>query len=375
MRIVLAPDSFKGSLPAAEFCRVAAAAIQDLRPDAEVISLPMADGGEGTAAALLAARPVAGEWVPVRVTGPTFRSVGAGYAWFPGDATAVVEMAAASGLPLVPPAERDPLATTTYGTGELLRAAQARGARRILLAVGGSATVDGGIGAAAALGWQFEDADGRAVPPTGGGLERLRRIVPPAAMAPFPPVEVLCDVNNPLTGPDGAAAVYGPQKGATPEMVARLDRGLARLAACVRDQLGVEIETPPGAGAAGGLAAGAMAFLRGRLVPGIRTLLEEAGFDAAIGGADWVVTGEGRLDAQSLCGKVVSGVAAAAARRGVPVVVFAGRVALDAAAVRQAGLAGAHAIAPDDLPTEEAMVQAPKLLDRAVRAWIEGLGK
>ena len=370
MKLVLAPDSFKGSLSAAEFCRIAAEAVRRARPDAEVVARPLADGGEGTAAALLAAR--AGAWVTARVTGPDFQPLDAGYAWFSEDRTALVEMAAASGLTLIPPDRRNPMETTTLGTGELILRAAERGPRRLLLAVGGSATVDGGIGAAAALGWRFEDAEGRAVPPTGGGLERLRRIAPPAAPK-LPPVDVLCDVNNPLTGPEGAAAVYGPQKGATPEMVERLDRGLVRLAALVRSRLGIEIERVPGAGAAGGLAAGAMAFLAARLVPGIRTMLDVVRFDEALDGADFVVTGEGSLDAQSLRGKVVSGVVAAARHHRIPVVVFAGRVGLDPESWRAAGLADAHAIAPHGMPLGEAIRRAAELLDRSVGDWVASL--
>ena len=312
-KIVIAMDSFKGSLTAVEACAAVARGILGVRPDVEIIERPMADGGEGTARTLIAA--AGGEWVEERVMGPLPEmKVDAGYAWLPtAGPRALVEMAQASGLALLTEDQLDPLQTTTYGTGELLRTAVGRGAERLWLAVGGSATVDGGVGAAMALGWTFHDRAGRNIGHGGGELERIVSITPPTQID-LPPVEVLCDVDNPLCGPRGAAAVFGPQKGATPEMVERLDSGLAHLADVVERDLGRELRDLAGAGAAGGLAAGAVAFMNATLVSGIEAMIEASKIEEDLVAADWVVTGEGRLDEQSLYGKVVSGISNLAGR-------------------------------------------------------------
>jgi glycerate kinase len=235
MKIVVAMDSFKGSLTAERACTVIAESIAVLAPQAEIITKPMADGGEGTAQAMLAAGN--GQWITKAVTGPLpDRRVRAGLAWFAGERMAVVEMAAASGLGLLAPQEKNPLKTTTYGTGQLIQAAMDYGARRILLAVGGSATVDGGTGAAAAVGWKFLGKDGKQVGLGGGPLLQIERIIPPVHINRVP-IEVLCDVDNPLCGDQGAAKVYGPQKGATKEMVEALEAGLEHLAGLMQTQL------------------------------------------------------------------------------------------------------------------------------------------
>lgn len=366
MKGVVALDSFKGSLSAARACDIVARRLRAALPGSAWEARPMADGGEGTAETILNAGR--GVWVGHRVMGPLpDRAVDARLAWLESPGTAVVEMASASGLTLISPRERNPLKTTTRGTGELVEVAIRKGARRVLLAVGGSATVDGGVGAAMALGWEFLDEHGDPVGLGGGELERIRTIRPPAAWSP-PPVEVLCDVGNPLLGPDGAARVFGPQKGATPEMVERLEAGLANLARRVREQAGVDISTLSGGGAAGGLAAGAVAFLNARLVSGARVVMEATGLADAIAGADWVITGEGRFDETSLRGKVVSGVAEAARVRGVPVAVLAGRVALSEEAWRPAGIEAAVACAPPGMGSHEAMARAEELLDAAAGA-------
>lgn len=325
MRIVLALDSFKGMMSAPEACRQAAAGFRNAHPDWEIVELPMADGGEGTAAAL--AESANGTMVEVEnVAGPLpGQRVTAQYAWLAHSRTAVVEMAAASGLPLLRDDQKDPMVTTTYGTGELIRHALDRGAERILLTLGGSATVDGGTGCAAALGWRFLDANGDALRPCGGNLAKIAAVHPPEGLE-LPPVEALCDVTNPLCGPNGAAAVYGPQKGANPEMVKALDCGLRTIADRVREQLGVDVADVPGAGAAGGFGAGAVAFLGATLVRGIEAVSTACDLEAALADADWVVTGEGRFDGQSMQGKVVAGVRDAAQRNGVPTAVLAGCV-------------------------------------------------
>lgn len=367
MKLILAFDSFKGSLSARDACAEAAQAIREVHPGAEVVLKPMADGGEGTAEAMLVAR--GGEWIPVPVTGPlTSMTVDGGFAWFADDESALVEMAVASGITLLRRDQMHPLKTTTRGAGELLVAARERGARRILLAVGGSATVDGGIGAAHALGWRFLDAAGGDLPPVGASLEKIADIIPPAPPRhPLPELLILADVDNPLCGERGAARVFGPQKGATPAMVAHLEAGLRNLAAKARAVTGCDMLGLPGGGAAGGLAAGAVAFLGGRIVSGIDTIMEASGLERELADADWIVTGEGRFDEQSLHGKVISGVARLARRHGVKVAVLAGRVAVTPDQWRAAGIAATLATAPGDLALDDAIGRARELLAQAAR--------
>ena len=355
MKIVLAFDSFKGNLSAREACETVRDGILSVRPDTETVILPMADGGEGTAEAMMAA--LGGEWISQAVTGPLpSMSVEAGYAWLPESKTAVVEMAVASGLPLLKPEERDPINATTYGTGELIKAAVAKGAEKILLTVGGSATVDGGVGAAEALGWQFTE----------------ETIIPPEKMN-LPEVDVLCDVTNPLCGPNGAAQVYGPQKGATPEMVKELDSNLWKLSEKVFQCLEKDIRDLPGAGAAGGLAFGAVAFMGGRLVPGIDTVMETVGLADALSGADWVLTGEGRFDSQSVQGKVVDGVQRLAKAAGAKIGVIAGCVKLSETEWRAAGVEWVETLQPGDMTAEESIARSRELLFEAAAAFARDL--
>ncbi len=371
MKIVVALDAFKGSLSAQRACAATAAVLRRERPGWSVVCCPMADGGEGTASAM--AEAAGGELVSAPdVCGPLPEMrVDAVYAWLPARCLAVVEMAQASGLPLLSPGERDPMRTTTLGTGQVLRAALVRKPARILLGLGGSATVDGGTGAARALGWRFLDSAGAALPLGGGALERLDRVLPPESPEPLPPIDALCDVQNPLCGPDGAAAVFAPQKGATAEMTARLEAGLQRLADVIRCDLGIEIASMPGAGAAGGFGAGAVAFFRARLVSGVRTVASACGLRDLLRGADWVITGEGCFDEQSLYGKVVSGVRDAAVAAGVKVAVLAGRVRLPEDSRRAAGFDAAIALAPAAVSDEAATAEADRRLDSAVRRLIE----
>ena len=372
MKIVIAMDKFKGGLSASDACRCVAEGLHQVEPAVCCVEKPMADGGEGTAAALMATRP-GSQWIPVTVAGPLPNSsVAAGFAWFPDDQTAVIEMAAASGLALVPAHERNPLLTTTYGTGQLLLEAARRGARRILLTIGGSATVDGGTGAAAALGWRFLDRNGRDLTPVGGGLLDICSIVPPAARL-LPPVTVLCDVTNPLCGPQGAAVVFGPQKGATPAMVATLDAGLQNLAEIFRTQLGRDLTDLPDGGAAGGLGAGAVAFFDADLAPGIATVIAATRLDHALIDAAWCITGEGSFDSQSLAGKVISGVAAAAQQTNVPVVVIAGRVDLEPATFQPHGIHTALATHSPEMPLDDVMKHEAELLRAAAAKWMRGI--
>lgn len=364
MKIVVAMDSFKGTLTAYEACTVISQAMKRVLSDVTIILKPMADGGEGTARAMIEAGN--GTWFEREVTGPLPNStVTAGFAWFP-DRTALVEMAAASGLELLSAEQLDPLVTTTYGTGELIAAAAQKGAAKILLAVGGSATVDGGIGAAAALGWKFLDSRGDAVPLSGGGLANIARLAKPGTLS-IPPVEVLCDVDNPLCGEHGAARVYGPQKGATPDVVEQLERGLAHLADVVRAHLGIDIESVPGAGAAGGLAAGAIAFMDAKIVSGIETVMARSNLGAELEAADWVVTGEGSFDHQSLYGKVVSGILDLAKQSDTRVAVLAGQVNIPRDYYRQMGVEVALACKPDSLPLAEALEGSRQLLSVAAK--------
>lgn len=363
MRIVVAMDSFKGSLTAAEACEAVASGLGRALPEADLVLRPMADGGEGTAATVMAA--VGGEWDSCRVTGPLpGKEVDAGFVWLaargPG---ALVEMAAASGLTLLDAAERDPLRTTTFGTGELVRAAAERGARVLWLAVGGSATVDGGVGAATALGWRFLDPSGAEVGLGGEALCRIHDIVPPDEVD-LPPMVVLCDVDNPLLGERGAARIFGPQKGAGPDAVERLEEGLSNLAERVRSVLGLDLRGLQRAGAAGGLAAGAVAFMGAKLESGVDTLTDVIGLPDAVAGADWVITGEGRFDRQSLGGKVVSGVARVARESGACVAVLAGSVAPEVEA-GSPGIDEIEAATPAGVDPGEAMAQGADLLAAA----------
>jgi glycerate 2-kinase len=376
MKVIIATDSFKGTLKADEASALIADAIRLILPDIAISIKPMADGGEGTARAMIKA--TGGRWIPRRVCGPLpDMQVGAGFAWFP-DQTALVEMASASGLELLGAEQMNPLKTTTYGAGELIQAAVEYGAKKILLAVGGSATVDGGVGAATALGWKFLDREGNPIGLGGGGLEELSRIVEPDLSVLVcgkerKPVsmEVLCDVDNPLCGQRGAARVYGPQKGATPPMVECLEKGLEHLAKLVREQLDRDIADLPGAGAAGGLAGGAVAFMDAGIVSGIETVMARSGLRKELESADWVVTGEGCFDHQSLSGKVISGILKMAKRSNTRVAVLAGQVKLSEPQWRDAGIAAVLSAKPDDMPLDEALRDNRTLLRSAAKRFAE----
>ncbi len=384
---MVAPDSFKGSLSAAEAAGAMEAgcrrAVGGGAGGVEVDVCPVSDGGEGFVEAMHAAG--GGVLHTVEVTGPLGEPVAARWAELP-DGTAAIAMSEAAGLTLVPEDRRDPTRTTTFGVGELVNAALGAGCRRLIVGLGGSATCDGGLGMAAALGVRFRDAAGRDVGllPVDGALEAVReidftgrdpRLTRVAGVAGVG-VTAACDVTNPLTGLRGAAAVYGPQKGATPGQVERLDRGLAHLAAVLRGRHGMEIESLPGAGAAGGLGGGLVAFCGAALRPGIGLVLEALRFRERVAGCDICLTGEGKLDGQTLSGKAVSGVAAAAGDApgggvpgggpgsGVAVWALVGRAeaGLDAASL---GLAGVREIGPGLSPAESMRRAASLLADAA----------
>ena len=369
MRILLAPQALKGSLTAAETTQALAQGVRAGAPNAQVIELPIADGGEGTVEAMVAA--TGGTIIPATVTGPLGEPVAAffGILGEAGSAqrTAVIEMAAASGLPLVPLERRDPRITTTWGTGELLRHALDRGCRRFLIGIGGSATNDGGAGLAQALGAHLLDEQGQELPLGGAALARLARIVSETLDPRLRDtvVQVACDVDNPLCGPNGASAIYGPQKGATPEMVRELDDALRHYAAIIERDFGVDVLDLPGAGAAGGLGAGLVAFLKAELLPGSRMVLDALHFDTHLAAANLVMTAEGHLDTQTLRGKSVGAVAAAAKARGIPVIVVAGGVSSEEYALYQMGIAAIVPLPTHPMTLAEAMTQASPLVSRA----------
>ena len=322
-KVVLIPDSFKGTLSSVEVCRVLRGCVELRLPGCEVRAIPVADGGEGSVDAFLAA--LGGEKVHARVAGPFFEPVESFYGLTDGGKTAIVEMAACAGLPLAGE-RRDPALTTTYGVGGLIALAVEGGARKIILGLGGSATNDAGCGAAAALGVRFFDRTGTPFVPTGGTLGEVERIDVSAARERLRGVEIttMCDIDNPMYGENGAAYVFAPQKGAGPEQVRALDAGLRRLAGVMRRELGMDFAELPGAGAAGAMGAGVTAFLGASLQSGIESVLNAVDFDRAAADADLIFTGEGRLDSQSLRGKVVIGVARRAKRLGKRVIAIVG---------------------------------------------------
>jgi glycerate kinase len=365
MRVLIAPDSFKGSLSARAAAEAIARGLRTVFPEAELRALPIADGGEGTVEALVTA--TGGRTHQARVTGPLGEPVEAAWGVLGDGSTAVIETAAASGLSLVPPGRRDPRLTTTRGTGELVRAALDAGLRRLIVGVGGSATNDGGAGLARALGIRFHDAAGRELPEGGAALARLERIDLSGLDSRLLQAEILvaCDVDNPLTGPCGASAIYGPQKGATPEAVAELDVALDRFARVAAAATGLDVAGRPGAGAAGGLGAGLLLFTPARLRPGVEIVLQATGFEALLEGASLVVTGEGRTDHQTAMGKAPAGVAAAARRHGVPVICLSGGLGEGAELVLEHGVDALAGVVPEPMTLEAAMQRGEALLEAA----------
>ena len=351
-KIILIPDSYKGTLSSLEVSAIMANSAKKIFPEAKVISVPIADGGEGTVAAFLQA--VGGERVVVDVHGPYMEQIAGFYGLLP-DGTAVIEMAAAAGLPLVGKRLEVGLATT-YGVGELMEHALKHGAKKIILGLGGSATNDGGCGAAAALGAVFTKADGTEFVPTGATLKDIAHVDVSALEQKLQGIEVvaMCDITNELCGPLGAATVFGPQKGATKEQIPLLDAGLAHMADIIAADLDVAVKHLPGTAAAGGMGAGCAAFFKAQLVPGIEVVLNTVGFAEMLTDADVVFTGEGRVDAQSLMGKVLSGVTRECKQKGVPVICVAGAVENLPEEVYAHGLTAAFSINQKPLPFSEA---------------------
>ncbi|MFC1613950.1 glycerate kinase [Gemmatimonadota bacterium] len=338
MKIILAPDSFKGTFSAPEVCRAFEKGIRQVLSEVEVAHLPLADGGEGTLDVLLAA--TGGRRCKTSAADPLGREIKVEFGVLSGSSEALVEMAGVSGLALLAENERNPWKVGTYGLGQVVKAALSEGVASLGLTLGGSATVDGGVGMARALGFRFLDTDGSPLEFEGGGiLGQIYRIDTDKVDPRLPTLRsrALCDVKNPLLGPLGAARVFGPQKGADPEMVEKLEEGLANLAGRVEQDLGKKVADLPGSGAAGGLGAATVAFLGGSLVPGIEYILETIGFAESLEGADLVLTGEGSFDSQSLGGKVISGVLELAGKKNVPVVVVCGRYKKGENPAEQAG--------------------------------------
>lgn len=360
MRILIAPDKFKGSISAAAAAEAIAAGLREAIPNAECILAPIADGGEGFAEAMCLG--LGGTWIECPAQDPLEREVPCRYAWVESERIAIIEMAEASGLWRLKPEERSPLRAHTFGTGQLMRDAIARGARKILVGLGGSATTDGGVGMAAALGYRFLAADGSEFPPYPASLASLARIVPPDR-AEFPEIIAACDVQNPLLGDRGTARVFSPQKGADTTTVEQLELAMTRLADVATASLGRDFRESPGAGAAGGIGYGLMEFTGASVQSGFDLVAETLALESRIQAADVVVTGEGRLDAQTLEGKGPAGVAALARRHRKPVLALGGGVDPAAENLFDATLP----IIDSPLPLEEAMRRGAELLHRAAR--------
>lgn len=373
MKIVIAPDSFKDSLSAQGVADAIALGLTGVWPDAQLVKCPMADGGEGTVESILAA--CEGQLRRTNVRGPLGTPVDAAWGWLPQSLTAIIEMAEASGLQLVAPGQRDACVSSTYGTGELIRAALDAGAQRVILAIGGSATNDGGAGAMQALGVKLLDAREQTLAPGGLALAQLARIDlseldPRLAQVRF---DIAADVNNPLCGPHGASAIFGPQKGASAAQVEQLDRALGHFADQCAQVLKSDVRDEPGSGAAGGLGFAAKAFLGAQFKAGVEVVAELVGLSEAVKGADLVITGEGRFDAQTLRGKTPFGVARIARQHGVPVIVIAGTLGEGYQALYEHGIDAAFALTSGPMTLEQACSEAPRLLaERAsdiARVW------
>ena len=379
VRILVAPDSFKGSIEAPEFCTIAAQVFSACIPGCEVVSLPMADGGEGTAEALV--RGTGGQMLTVQVRGPMGEPVQAAYGLLGDGNTAVVEMAQASGLPLVPAAQRKPLLAGSYGTGELILAAIDQGARHIILGLGGSATNDGGMGALQALGVRFHDAGGRLVPPLAEALGRIVAVETADADARLSGVRftIASDVTNPLLGERGATAVYGPQKGADQAGLAQLEQGLAQFADVTAAVMGQDHRDDEGAGAAGGMGFGFLSYTGASLRSGFEVIAETYRLQQRLADGPWhlLVTGEGQVDFQSVQGKLVGRIAEMAAVHAIPVLVIAGAVSGELDELYQEGVTSAASIVPGPMGLDEAMREAPTLLRRRLtdlcRLWRAGV--
>jgi glycerate kinase len=365
MKIVVAPDSFKGSLTAIEVSVAIEQGIREVFPEAEVIKIPIADGGEGTVQCLVNA--TGGKILEEKVIGPLGNEVLAFYGILGDRKTAIVEMAAASGLILIPESKRNPLVTTTYGTGQLIKAALDQGCRKMIIGIGGSATNDGGAGMVQALGVKLLDQEGKEVGFGGGELKKIVKIDISCMDNLLSDTKVLVasDVNNPLCGPQGASKIYGPQKGATPEVIEELDKSLSYFAELIKRDLNKEVKDIPGAGAAGGLGAGLMAFLNAELRPGIEIIIEIVKIEQIIRESDLLITGEGRIDAQSVFGKVPFGLGKMAKKYNVPVIAIVGEIGEGFSQIYEYGINSIMSIISKAISIDEAMQMSKSLLKDA----------
>ncbi len=364
MKIVIAPNAFKGSLTAGEAAAAMAEGVKSVLEDVEIVQVPVADGGDGLVD--LTVDTLKGERRKILVTGPRFELIDAGFCFVPELNFVAVEMALASGLALLEEDARDPAWTTTFGTGELILAALDLGAVRIGVGIGGSATNDGGIGVAAALGVKFLNNNGEAVRPVGASLSDIVHIDMSGIdhRVKNTVIEAVCDVDNPLLGKQGAARVYGPQKGAEPKQVQMLEAGLVNLAAVVESDLGLDIRELPGGGAGGGLAAGLYAFLGAKLRSGTEMVLELVGLEEKMIGADLVLTGEGQIDFQTAFGKAPAGVAALAKKKDIPCIAIAGTVGDELGELHEMGVSAVFSLCPGPIPLGEAMAKGDGYLAR-----------
>ena len=356
-KIILAPDSFKGTLSSTKICDIMESVIKKHHDDIQVLKVPIADGGEGTVEAFLQA--TGGEKINLSVKGPYFKNIDSFYAIMPDRNTAVIEMAAAAGLPLVK-GKLNPSLTTTFGVGELMRDALKKGCKKIIIGLGGSSTNDGGAGMAAALGIKFFDKNNKEFVPTGGTLSSISKIDTAEKLKELEKCDIIamCDVNNPLYGKNGAAYVFAPQKGADPKMVRLLDEKLKHLSDVIKNNLGIDLSAMPGAGAAGGLGAGLAAFTGAKIQSGIETILDIVGFDNLLDGAALVLTGEGKIDNQSLSGKAVIGIARKAKLKNVPVIAVVGDIGDNIDGVYQEGVTAVISINRKPLPFKIARLKS-----------------
>ncbi|MCQ2177633.1 MAG: glycerate kinase [Bacteroidales bacterium] len=354
MKIVVASDSFKGCLSSEDIGSAARSSILELHPDWEVVPVQVADGGEGTVDAVVSG--CGGSKIGIEVCDPLMRRIRASYGYVPDRRLAVLEMSAASGLSLLSEEERNPAVANTFGTGQMILDAVGRGCRDILMGIGGSATNDGGLGMLCALGFRFLDKDGNELPGTGESLGKIVSVdagnVPEAVLETR--FRVACDVDTPFCGRNGAAYVFAPQKGADAEMVRTLDEAMCSFAGLVLSDYGIDLRITPGTGAAGGLGAALLVFLKAELLHGIEMILDAIGFDSIIEGADLIITGEGSIDSQTLKGKTPFGVLKAARKKGIPVVALCGKCS-DRDLLMSAGFTDIRVISPADMPLEEAM--------------------
>ncbi|MGO1308745.1 MAG: glycerate kinase [Kluyvera intermedia] len=367
MKIVIAPDSYKESLSALDVACAIEVGFREIYPDAEYVKIPVADGGEGTVEAMVAATQ--GRVIPVKVTGPLGEPVAGFYGVSGDEQCAFIEMAAASGLELLSPAQRNPLKTTSWGTGELIRHALDLGVRRIIIGLGGSATNDGGAGMVQALGAKLLTDEHQQIGQGGAELAALMKIDISELDSRLADcqIDVACDVTNPLTGEEGASAVFGPQKGATPEMVTNLDHALAHYAACIKQDLGIDVLSLEGGGAAGGMGAALFAFCGAKLRPGIDIVTEALHLDTLVADANLVITGEGRMDSQTIHGKVPVGVARVAKRYHIPVIGIAGSLTADVGVVHQHGIDAVFSVLYRVCSLDDALAHAGENVRMAAR--------